>query len=230
MRQIKKNPEPDHFIKWKSDFSVKRGRKATYEELTGTEAYLRLKESLLKEQGYICCYCEKHIGRHRYLTDCENFMPRHPDSRTLSVRECEICRDAQLTYSNLFVSCKGENAYSADHCNHKKDNWFSFHSCIFPTDSRINTIFGFRLDGRIFVIDPIGQEMARHLNLNSYVLEEQRKAALDTVLEFEFQDEDLLTDREYVEMLIEEYNSMQEGKYAEFCSMITYCLHEYYLP
>lgn len=55
-------------------------------------------------------------------------------------------------------------------------------------------------------------------------------AALDTVLEFEFQDEDLLTDREYVEMVIEEYNSMQEGKYAEFCSMITYCLHEYYLP
>lgn len=82
----------------------------------------------------------------------------------------------------------------------------------------------------MIVVDPVGQEMAKHLNLNSYVLEEQRKAAFDTVLELEFEDEDLLMDRDYIETVIEEYDSMQEGKYAEFCSMIIYCLREYYLP
>jgi len=230
MRHIKKNPEPDYFANWKSNFKAINGRDAVYEDLKGTREYLRLKESLLKEQGYICCYCEKRIGQQPYLKDCdiEHFMPRHPDGSVLSEDECKECKDAQLTYTNLFVSCKGESGDSADHCNHKKDNWFSFQTCISPADPRIGGIFGFRLDGKMFVIDPIGQEMAKHLHLNSYVLMEQRKAAFDMALETEFEDEDLLADRDYVEAVLGDYEHMQDGMYAEFCSMITYCLRNYY--
>ena len=107
------------------------------------------------------------------------------------------CEAAQLDYANLFASCKGEGGESADHCNHKKDNWFCFASCISPADPRIRRLFGFGLDGTMFAVDPIGQKMASHLNLNSYVLQEQRKAAFDMVLD------------------------------VEFCSMIVYCLREY---
>ena len=71
--------------------------------------------------------------------------------------------------------------------------------------------------------------MARHLNLSSYVLEEQREAAFDLVLETEFEDEDLLADRDYVEAVVGDYECMADGEYAEFCSMITYCLREYYM-
>lgn len=229
MRRIIKNAEPVEFINWKNNFIIANGRAATYEDLRG-DPYLHLKESLLNEQGYICCYCERQIGQQQYLQDCdiEHFMPRNPDPRELSATECRICRDAQLTYTNLFASCKGEEAYSADHCNHKKDNWFDFKDCISPIDMRIGGIFGFRLNGEIFIINSIGQKMASHLNLSSYVLESQRKAAFDTVLDIEFEDEDLLFDKDYVEAVIEDYDNMQEGKYAEFCSMITYCLRKYY--
>ena len=152
MRQIIKNCEPGHFSKWKSDFKALNGRDATYEDLKGTDEYFRLKKSLIEEQGFICCYCEKRIGQKRDLSDCdiEYFMPRHPDTRILSTKECELCTNAQMEYSNLFASCKGEFADSADHCNHKKDNWFDFKSCISPCDSKINGLFGFKLKGTMF--------------------------------------------------------------------------------
>ena len=231
MRQIKKNPEPCHFINWKVNFKTNSGRDAVYSDLCGTQEYYLLKKSLLEEQGYICCYCEKKIGLNRDLSDCdiEHFMTRNPNQRYLTNDECNQCRDAQLDYSNLLASCKGEEAYSADHCNHKKDNWFDFEKCISPTDNRINGMFGFRLSGKIFLKNPLGIEMEKHLNLNSYILEEQRKAALDTVLDTEFLDEDLFADKEYVEAVAEEYDNIQNGEYAEFCSMITYCLKEYYM-
>lgn len=228
MRQIKKESEPAFFSIWKEDFRTAQGREPEYDDLVKTREYFRLKESLLKEQGYICCYCEKQIGQRN--CNIEHYMPRHPDSRELTPKECALCREAQLTYTNLFVSCGGDEAYSRDHCNHKKDNWFSFQDCISLLDPRISQVLGYKLDGSIFVADPGAREMINHLNLSSYVLEEQRKAALDTVLEVEFEDEDLLNDREYVEALIEDYDNMQDGKYAEFCSMITYCLRKYYLP
>ena len=180
MRQIKKNPEPAHFINWKNNFKAVNHRDAIYTDLYATSEYYHLKKSLLEEQGYICCYCERKIGRSKGLKDCdiEHFMPRNPERGYLSNAEYNQCRNAQMEYTNLFASCKGEDAYNADHCNHKKDNWFDFKKCISPTDARINGMFGFKLNGKIFLKKPLGSEMEKHLNLNSYILEEQRKAAL----------------------------------------------------
>ena len=232
MRQIKKKLEPAHFKNWKNNFKTIHNREAVYSDLYETAEYYYLKKSLLEEQGYICCYCERKIGRSEGLKDCdiEHFMPRNPDGRYLTSAECAQCREAQMKYTNLFVSCKGEDAYSADHCNHKKDNWFDFEKCISPTDDRIKGMFGFKLNGKIFLKNPLGSEMEKHLNLSSYILEEQRKAALDTVLDLEFVDEDLFADKDYVETVAEDYDNMKNGEYTEFCSMITYCLREYYMP
>ncbi len=218
MRQIKKNPEPNHFVNWKSNFRATNHRDAVYSDLYATREYYDLKKSLLEEQGYICCYCEKKIGRSTNLKDCdiEHFMPRNPDCSYLTSAECDRCRDAQMEYTNLFVSCKGESAYSIDHCNHKKDNWFDFEKCISPIDDRIKGMFGFRLDGKIFLKNPLGSEMEKYLNLNSYILEEQRKAVLDTVLDIEFADEDLFADKDYVEAVAGDYEDMQNGEYVEY--------------
>ena len=70
--------------------------------------------------------------------------------------------------------------------------------------------------------------MKTHLNLGSYVLDEQRKAAYDTMMDIEFENEELLGDTQYIMDTIEAYGQMDgEGRYAPFCSMLTYCLeHE----
>lgn len=62
----------------------------------------------------------------------------------------------------------------------------------------------------------------------SHVLSEQRKAAYDTVMEIEFESDELLDDVQYIADTISYYNQKdEEGCYTPFCSMITYCLqHE----
>lgn len=59
MHRIVKRKEPGHLKKWKEDFLKKMGREPGYEDLAMSEEYGRLKQELLEEQGYICCYCEK---------------------------------------------------------------------------------------------------------------------------------------------------------------------------
>ncbi|MEE1258482.1 MAG: retron system putative HNH endonuclease [Lachnospiraceae bacterium] len=227
MRQIHKKMEPVRFTNWKNKVATLTGRIATYEDLKDYE-YFMLKKSLVEEQGFICCYCERRIGANKKLTDCdiEHFMPRNPDS-SMPVAQQAICRAAQLDYFNMFASCEGELADSIDHCNHKKDNWFDFSECISPLETEIRGLYGFKLNGEVYALGDRGREMLKHLNLNSYVLQEQRKEAYYAVLELEFEDEDLLDDEEYVEATIAHYDNMNDGKYEQFCSMITYCMKNY---
>ncbi len=240
MRRILKGAEPEHFRNWKSQFRTANGHEAVYDDLfqklpsgkvIATEEYKNLRKSLLEEQGYICCYCEKAIGRTKKIdSDIEHFMPRNPDRRQLTPSECIQCRNAQLDYTNLMVSCLGDERYSLDHCNHKKDNWFDFALCVSPIDEKVEELFGFRADGKIYAIgsNAKGEALRIHLNLDSYVLREQRKAAYDAVMEEEFESEELLDDMEYITDTINFYkNKDTNGYYTPFCSMITYCLeHE----
>lgn len=233
MRRIRKKETPQHLTDWIDKFRMNCGAEPSYEDLAKSEEYGKLKRDLLIEQGYICCYCEKEVGvRDRDGSNIEHFMPRHPDQRILTPAECAICKNAQLDYTNMFVSCGGDEQYSSDHCNHKKDNWFDFNYCISPVSEKIEGLFGFRLNGKIFAVNNniCAEQMKQSLNLDSYVLQKQREKAYDTVLEEEFPDDTLLQDDEYINETIKMYQEKDEnGRYEPFCSMITYCLREYLL-
>lgn len=177
MHRIRKKKTPQHLKDWIDEFRVNCGAEPTYDNLAQSEEYEKLKQELLIEQGYICCYCEKEVGvQPGDGSNIEHFMPRHPDRRVLTPQECEICRNAQLDYENMFVSCIGELYDSADHCNYKKESWFDFQYCISPASADIEGIFGFRLNGKIFAIDnnQCAEKMKTYLNLDSYVLQKQR--------------------------------------------------------
>lgn len=166
------------------------------------------------------------------LTDCdvEHFKPRHPDKRMLTEEECEICRNAQLDYDNMFASCLGEELYMVDHCNHRKNNWYDFQYCVSPLSDKVGALFGFRLDGKMFSIhnNPCAEEMKKHLNLNTHILCEQRKEAYRTVVEIEFEEDELLEDDSYLSDTIAYYGKKDErGRYTPFFSMITYCMQNY---
>lgn len=99
------------------------------------------------------------------------------------------------------------------------------------TDERMRSIFGFSTEGKIFPIDgnEYGSDMQKHMNLNSEALKNQRREAYITVLEQEFDDEELLEDIDYINSTIQEYKEMNDGKYYEFSSMITYCLENFFV-
>lgn len=233
MHKIRKKAQPLHFFTWKEDFKSKNGKEPSYSDLKGEEKF-RLKKALLEEQGYVCCYCENAIGRNQSFSDCdiEHFMPRNPDRHSMTAEEYDKCREAQLSYDNMLVSCKGEESVFLDHCNHKKDNWYDSRYCISPILDGIETLFKFRINGKIMAAENniCAEVMLEHLNLDTYVLREQRKNAYDFVLEWEMEEEELLGDEAYIANTIAYYKGMDEkGEYAPFCSMITYCLENYLL-
>lgn len=68
MKRINKEDSPVWFEVWKQDYNRINGREAHYKEdfssddEDGKKRRQRLREQLIKEQGYICCYCMKKIS------------------------------------------------------------------------------------------------------------------------------------------------------------------------
>ena len=56
MIYIQKGSEPTVFKRWK-----KKHPRATYKNLSG-KPLLALRNALLQEQGFVCCFCGKAIG------------------------------------------------------------------------------------------------------------------------------------------------------------------------
>lgn len=231
MHKINKREPPRHLELWKQKFENENGREPAYDDLIGTEEYILLKQELVEEQGYICCYCEKRIGLPG-APDCdiEHFMPRHPDKKRLTPDQYAVCRNAQLDYGNMLASCRGEALYVLDHCNHRKENWFDFDVCVSPASPEIESLFRFRLNGKMVEAESNSgaDEMIKQLNLNSFILCEQRRAAYEAVLDTDFDEVELQYDETYLADTIACYRQMDEnGRYTPFCSMITYCLRAY---
>lgn len=61
MRKITKTTPPIAFENFKSKFKTDNGRDALFADLRADEKRI-LKEELLKEQFYLCCYCMKKVS------------------------------------------------------------------------------------------------------------------------------------------------------------------------
>ncbi len=96
MKQIKKGREPD---------SLLAHRKKSHANYDNFKEKDDLRDSLMKEQGYICCYCMQRIAPNAEKMKIEHrqSQKRHPE--------------LQLDYQNLLASCKG-NEGKAKHLQH----------------------------------------------------------------------------------------------------------------
>lgn len=169
MRQIKKGKEPRE---WQEHRSTPG---ATYDPEKGpgptAETKQALREALVREQGYLCCYC---MGRIRPTQDgmkiehwaAQSMFPEH-----------------RMTYSNLLGACLGgEGSRPADqHCDTAKGNKALQ---IHPADpgKDCSALFGYASTGKI---DGRADEARRDiltLNLNASRLVQARKAVLEGLL------------------------------------------------
>lgn len=199
MRYIVKNVEPSDFSQWKID-----NPSAVYNDLNSEYVIKQsLKNSLLTEQRYLCCYCEKRIGNN----DCyiEHFRPKDKTQFPL----------LQLDYSNLHVSCaKLQTDNDADHCGHKKGNFFDS-NLISPLDINCSTFFEYNLNGEISSSNTDkGQLTIQKLNLGSSLLNRSRKRLIDYFL-FGVDSGDLHSE-------IDKHLDSSRSKYGEFHTMIEY--------
>lgn len=129
MKHIAKQPEPAPFAAWKASGNH------TYANLQG-KLKRTVKQALLAEQGYLCCYCERRIAEDD--SHIEHFKPKSDPTVD------------SLDFGNLLCSCQREPEKTIPRrCGHLKDNWFDPNLLISPCDAGCEDRFAFSAAGEI---------------------------------------------------------------------------------
>ena len=226
MRYIKKQETPPVFTDWKAqaneDWQPYWNSKTTNFRNPQKEI---VHQSLLKEQGYICCYCQRQINLNN--SHIEHFKPKD-----------ENCYpELSLEYSNFLASCQKEKDDKAQnyqenpvHCGHLKGNWYDENLTISPLQEDCNEYFTYTAFGDILPSeDDEKKESAKitieKLGLNIPKLKSERRAVIEGLQELLQQ---VGNSKETLEILIKNYDQVnEEGYFNEFCEVLIYFLKRY---
>lgn len=165
MKYIQKNAPPKSL----EEYKITEG--ATFKDLDKNHTSIKreVKNSLIEEQGGICCYCGTRIDRTDSMI--EHFKPKAKG----------YFPELQLEYSNLLASCLGGQINRQTNrrfplcCDANKKNRVIEVS---PTDPDCESYFKYDDDGNIYGITPEARYAIQILNLNNEVQKNRRKAAI----------------------------------------------------
>ncbi|MBE9198812.1 MULTISPECIES: retron system putative HNH endonuclease [unclassified Nodularia (in: cyanobacteria)] len=216
MKYIKKNQEPEQFSSWKA--LENDDWKPSWDDNFQAPEKPVVHDALLKEQGYICCYCGMAVTR--ATSHIEHLQPR------------STYPDLSLEYTNLIASCQGESTEPPPvpvHCGHQKKYWYDEHLMVSPLKINCADFFHYPASGEILPTnDPEKTAAAKttieKLALNINKLQNMRKLAIDAAL-LGIED---LTDAE-IQQLVKGYDQIDShGQYTPFCAAIIYFLKNYF--
>jgi len=203
MKHIVKDRDTPEFDEWKA--SANDDWQPTYEDLRDPEKK-EVKDSLIKEQGYICCYCERRLtddGSH-----IEHFNPR--SNNTVN----------PLDYTNMLCSCQNQLEQGEPrHCGHLKGNWFDSQLLVSPLDSDCEGHFAYTADGEIQPArksDDAARMTIEKLGLNINKLSALRKKAIEPFLD------ENLSEREFSQFVSGYLRKDTGGMFGEFRTTIDY--------
>ena len=170
MKCIKKHQEPRRFSVWKAN--QRPSRRLSWNRFR-PPLKAEVHRSLLREQGYICCYCESRVQVND--SHIEHF---HPRSRYPGLA---------LDYENLHCSCLRDlKPGQPRHCGHEKRSWFDDKLLISPLQPDCETRFAFTPRGEIYARssnDVAAQTTIRKLSLDSPNLNRYRRAAVNALID-----------------------------------------------
>ena len=203
MKHIVKQPEPGDFVDWKAQ--ANEDWQPTYAELSG-DTKKSVKDSLMSEQGYICCYCEQ------VLVDRDSHIEHLvPQSRAGA---------GPLDYSNLLCSCQRSPAAGEPrHCGNLKGSWYSPDLMVSPLDSGCESRFSYLYDGHIkprMLEDEGAAETIARLGLDIPKLVAMRSAAIAPFMEKDLSYEDV---KEFAAKYL---HRDSDGRFKEFWTTIDY--------
>jgi uncharacterized protein (TIGR02646 family) len=187
-----------------------------------------LRDSLYREQGYICAYCMRRIPHRDMLGSDSNGKKTNEDHRIEHILCQELHDDRKLDYKNLVICCPGHIGTS-DHCDRAKgNNDISFS----PMDETFIRTIAYSADGTIKSSNSVyDDEMNRLLNLNDDMLRENRKSTWKGVLEQICQKKftkGLLTKQlsYYKSMHKQNIEGNDELAYKPYCGIVIYNLQK----
>ena len=177
MKHIVKDQNTPDFDDWKA--SANDDWQPTYEGLIGTTKK-EVKDSLMKEQGHICCYCERKLSNNdSYI---EHFKPRSEEDVD------------PLDYANILCSCQNQLKKGVPrHCGHSKDNWFDEDLLISPLYPDCEGRFAYTGDGKIRTaneFDTAATITIEKLKLDIELLNDFRKKVIESFLDEDLDEQD----------------------------------------
>jgi len=211
VKYIIKSEEPESFTIWK--------QLANYDWKPSWENFSKpqrtdVHNSLLKEQGLICCYCGRRINT-------DNSHIEHLKPRTTYPQ-------LALDYTNILASCQKDTVRNEPlHCGKKKDKWYD-DLMVSPLNGKCEQFFRYTEDGQILSTQVLERKATADttidkLGLNIDKLKNMRTGAIEAILEG-------LEDLTYNErqILFQRFCQPDEnGQNEEFCTVITYILKQY---
>lgn len=212
MKYIQKGKEPQNFSDWKAK-QKSLGVNYHYKCLLNPEKG-SVHISLLREQGYICCYCCNSV-------DQSNSHIEHLDPQSKT--------DAQLSveYTNMLASC-GRDTNKPEYCwpeycgNKKGDIAIG----VSPLQTNCEEFFKYSSTGEIL---PTANNLAHQkdaqttievLGLNHFDLTDGRKQAFEALEGITQEEAELLA------QVCQEKNA--QGRYQPFCNAVLYFLKNYF--
>lgn len=200
MKYIEKGDEPEEFSAWKA--LANESWRPTYADLRGHEK-TAVKKSLMAEQGYICCYCER-----RLLDSDSHIEHLRPQSDPVA---------DPLDYGNMLCSCQDQvKKGEPRHCGNRKEDRLL---AITPLEENCGEQFGFTYDGHIYAVpedNGAAEEVISVLGLDIPKLNALRKNAIAPFL-----DQDLGT--EELALFVTGYLQRDaNGQFGEFWSTIDF--------
>ncbi len=200
MKHILKGEEPEELVDWKA--LPNEDWQPTYADLQSPEKQA-VKKSLMAEQGYICCYCERRLLD--VDSHIEHLQPQSDDAVD------------SLDYGNMLCSCQKQIKQGEPrHCGNLKSN----HSIsITPLDADCEKQFAYTHDGEIQA-EPTGnvsaQQTIKILGLGIPKLNAMRRMVVEPFLDPELDTDDLTR-------FVSAYLDTDQDEYGEFWTTIN-CL------
>ncbi|MEO0686206.1 MAG: retron system putative HNH endonuclease, partial [Cyanobacteria bacterium J06649_11] len=172
MKHIEKGPEPQSLTSYNKKVSANTKWKS-FNRKVKNDVY----DTILHEQGYICCYCGIRISRKK--CHIEHYRPKSKYTHLT------------FAYSNLISSCQGEDEKRPTkpvHCGHKKGGWFDEELMISPLDPNCSSYFRYTGAGEILPSENSERQEAaettiKMLALDINKLKKMRRKAVDGVIQ-----------------------------------------------
>jgi uncharacterized protein (TIGR02646 family) len=203
MKFVQKGGEPREFTNWKA--LANQDWEPSYDLLSGS-VKRAVKEALMKEQGCICCYCE------RRLTDA--------DSHIEHLQPQSIPGVDSLDFANMLCSCQNNlQPEEPRHCGNLKGCWYDAILFVSPLDNNCEARFTYLANGEIHAArngDEATDETIKRLGLGIPKLNALRRKAIEPFL-------DPQLSLEEVSLFAQGYlQPSPEGRFAEFFTTIRY--------
>lgn len=201
MKYISKNREP---------YSLTQYRLQQGAYFDGYQDKDDLRDSLLQEQKYICCYCLQRIS-------IDNMRIEHWQSQTDFPAQ-------QLSYSNLLGACSGNEGQpkKLQHCDVHKGNTALKTN---PTVENNCVFVKFRANGEVYSDDiDVNNDLNVVLNLNLQTLVNNRKIVLEEALKQLEKKHKGSWPNDILEKEINDWKGLHDEKYKPYCQIVIFYL------